>query len=104
MADFDSTQLLTDWDDILGQTGTLTAVTGGVTFDGVWSQRQDALADLEEQLRDEKRFTVFTTFTELPTAPTVRQTVIRSGVTYAVESVRTDAEGAGMEFDVKTIL
>ncbi len=104
MSDFDTSQLLTDWDGILAAAGSLTAVTGGVTFDGVWAQRVDALADLEEQMRDEKRFTVFTTYTELPTPPTTRQTVVRSGVTYVVESVRTDAEQAGIEFDVKTVI
>lgn len=103
MSDFDSTQLLSDWDSVLNAAGSLTATTGGVTFDGVWAQRNDALAQLEEQLRDEKRFTVFTTYTELATPPTTRQTVVRSGVTYFVEAVRLDAEGVGIEFDVKTI-
>jgi len=104
MGDFDSADLLTDWDDILSRAGALTAVTGGVTFSGVWSQRTDVLTDLEEQLRDDRRFTVFTTYTELPTAPTVRQNVVRSGVTYAVEAVRPDAEAVGMEFDVRKVL
>lgn len=104
MSDFASDQLLDDWDGILGTAGTLTGTTGGVSFAGVWSQRNDALAQLEEQIRDEKRFTVFTTYTQLATPPTTRQTVVRSGVTYVVESVRIDAEGAGIEFDVKTAL
>lgn len=104
MSDFDEDQLLSDWDGILSSAGSLTAVTGGVTFSGVWSQRVNALAELEEQIRDEKRFTVFTTYTQLSTPPTVRQPVYRAGLTYSVEAVRTDAEGAGMEFDVKSIL
>jgi hypothetical protein len=104
MSDFGTEQLLSDWNDILPRAGSLTAVTGGVTFSGVWSQRLDALADYEEQYRNEKRFTVFTTFTELATPPSTRQTVVRSGVTYQVEAVRADAEAAGMEFDVKTVL
>lgn len=104
MADFATAQLLTDWDAILTQSGTLTATTGGVTFDGVWAQRADALADFEEQIRDEKRFTILTTFTQLATAPTTRQTLVRSGVTYFVEAVRTDAEAACIEFDVRTVI
>jgi len=104
MSDFDTTDLLADWNGILARAGSVTATTGGVTFDGVWAQQVDALAELDEQLRNEKRFTIFTTFTELPTAPVTRQTVVRSGVTYVVESVRTDAELVGIEFDVKTIL
>jgi hypothetical protein len=104
MGDFDSSQLLSDWDDVLGRAGSLTAVTGGVTFDGVWAGRVDALAEMDEQLRNEKRFTVFTTYTELPTPPTTRQTVVRAGVTYFVESVRVDAEGVAIEFDVKSVL
>jgi hypothetical protein len=104
MSDFDTSTLLDDWDAILGCAGSLTATTGGVTFSGVWSARADMLADMEEQLRDERRFTVFTTCTELPTAPAVRDTVMRSGVTYVVEAVRTDAEAVGIEFDVRKVL
>ena len=104
MGDFDTDQLLDDWDGVLARAGSLTATTGGVTFSGVWAQRIDALAALEEQIRDEKRFTVATTFTQLPTPPIMRQTVVRSGVTYVVEAVRQDAEGAGMEFDVKRVM
>jgi hypothetical protein len=104
MSDFDTADLLNDWNDVLTRAGSVTATTGGVTFFGVWAQRADVLAQLDEQIRDEKRFTIFTTFTELPTAPTTRQTVVRSGLTYVVESVRSDAELAGMEFDVLRIL
>ena len=104
MGDFDTADLLADWDDVLSRAGAVTASLGGVTFSGVWAQRTDALADLEEQIRDEKRFTIFTTFTELATAPATRQTLVRSGVTYVVETVRTDAELCAIEFDVKTIL
>lgn len=104
MSDFATADLLDDWDSILAVAGSVTATTGGVTFSGVWAQRADSLADFQEQLRNEKRFTIFTTFTELPTAPTMRQTLVRAGLTYAVEAVRTDAELVGMEFDVKSIL
>jgi hypothetical protein len=104
MGDFDTSQLLDDWDGVLSRAGSVTAVLAGVTFDGVWAQRVDALADLDEQMRDEKRFTIFTTFTELTTPPVSRQTLVRAGVTYVVESVRTDAEGACIEFDVKAII
>jgi pectate lyase len=104
VSDFDTTQLLSDWDAVTARAGSLTAVTGGVTFSGVWAQRNDMLADMQEQLRNEKRFTVFTTFTELSTVPSIRQTLVRSGITYAIEAVRTDAELVGIEFDVKSIL
>jgi len=104
MGDFDTTQLLSDWDNVLSNAGAVTALTGGVTFSGVWAQRADVLADMDEQLRDDKRFTIFTTFSELPTPPVVRQTVFRGSVTYFVDGVRTDAEEVGIEFDVRRII
>lgn len=104
MGDFDTSDLLADWDSILARAGAITATTGGVTFSGVWAERADAFADINDQLRNEKRFTVFTTFTQLPTIPILRQTVIRSSVTYFVEAVRSDAERCGMELDVKTVI
>lgn len=104
MGDFDTTNLLADWNGVLSTAGALTATTGGVTFSGVWAERVNAFADINDQLRDEKRFTVATTFTELATLPTVRQTLVRSGVTYTVEAVRNDAELACIEFDVKRVI
>jgi hypothetical protein len=104
MSDFDTSTLLDDWDAVLSRAGALTATTGGVTFSAVWAERQNAFADMNDQLRDEKRFTIFTTATELVTTPTLRQTLVRSGVTYVVESVRADAESVGIEFDVKRVI
>lgn len=104
MGDFDSDRLLTDWDDVLDRAGALTALCAGVTFSGVWAQRTNALAELEEQLRDEKRFTIFTTATELATTPTLRQVVTQGATGYFVEAVRADAEGCGIEIDVQQIL
>jgi uncharacterized protein (AIM24 family) len=104
MSDFDTDQLLTDWDDVLTRAGAVTATTGGVTFSAVWAQQSDLLTDMEEQLRGEVRFTVATTYTELATLPTVRQTLVRSGVTYVVEAVRSDAELACIEFDCKKVI
>lgn len=104
MGDFDSATLLSDWDDVLSRAGALTAATGGVTFSGVWAERQNAFADINDQLRDERRFTIFTTATELSVTPILRQTLVRSGVTYVVEDFRADAEGVGIEFDVKRVI
>lgn len=104
MSDFDTDQLTADWDGVLARAGSITAALAGVTFSGVWAQQADALIDLEEQLRGEVRFTVFTTYTELPALPAVRQTLVRSGVTYVIEAVRSDAEAVGIEFDCKKIL
>jgi len=105
MGDFDTSQLLTDWDDVLARAGAVTATTGGVTFSGVWSQQTSLLEVLDDQLRNEKRFTVSSTFTELPTLPVVQQTLVRSGVTYVIDgAVRSDAELAVIEFDCKQII
>lgn len=104
MSDFDTASLLSDWNAVLTRAGTITALTGGVTFSGVWAEQADAFSDLNDQIRDEKRFTVFTTYTQLPTIPGVRQTILRSGITYVVSAVRSDAELVGIEFDVKRVI
>lgn len=104
MSDFDTDQLLEDWDGVLATAGALTATLSGVTFSGVWGQQSDALIDMEEQLRDERRYTVATTYTQLPTLPQIRQTVVRAGLTYAIDDVRADAEAAVIEFDCHQVL
>jgi hypothetical protein len=104
MSDFDTSQLINDWDDVLGSAGSVTATTGGVTFSAIWAQQGDMIMDLDDQLRGEVRFTCFTTYTDLPTLPIVRQTLVRSGITYVIQSVRSDAELVGIEFDCKKIL
>jgi hypothetical protein len=104
MGDFDTANLLADWNGVLSTAGALTATTGGVTFSGVWAERQDVLVDMHDQLRDERRFTVFTTFSELATRPSLRQTIVRAGVTYAVEGIRDDVAAVGIELDVKRVI
>lgn len=104
MSDFDTADLLADWNDVLTRAGSLTAVTGGVTFSGVWAEQASMLEAMDDQLRNERRFAVFTTYSQLPTAPIPRQTVVRSGVTYVVESVNADAELCGMQLNVKRVL
>ena len=75
----------------------------GASASGIWAARFSALDSIEEQLRDERRFTVFTTFSELAATPAVRMTLARSGLTYFIEAIRNDAELIGVELDVKQV-
>jgi hypothetical protein len=104
MSDFDSANLLSDWNAVLARAGALTATCGGVTFSGVWAEQQNMLDEIDDQFRSDKRFTVFTTVTQLPTVPAPRTAVVRSGVTYSVMTTRTDAEGCGIELDVRRVI
>lgn len=104
MGDFDTPDLLADWDGVLTRAGAITAAFGSVTFSGVWAEQVSGLEFMEEQLRNEKRFAVFTTYTQLPTPPAPRQTITRSSVTYVVESVNTDAEACGIQLNVKRVI
>jgi hypothetical protein len=97
--DFDPTQLSTDFDAILSQAG-ITFSFLGASVTGVWSSSRDAFADFENQRRDESKFTVFLTTSQVATTPAQSQTLVRSGITYFVEQVRFDAEGTGVEMDV----
>lgn len=103
MSDFDTAQLTTDWESVLQSGGSLTFTIGAVTASGIWAARLSQLEEMEEQLRDERKFTVFSTVTQLVSVPTVRATLVRSGVTYFVEAVRNDAEGVGVELDVRQV-
>lgn len=96
--------MLADWDDVLSRAGSLTATFGGVTFSGVWAEQISDLQFMEDQIRNEKRFSVFTTYSELPTPPAPRQTIVRSSITYAVESVNEDAERVAFTMFVKRVL
>lgn len=97
--DFDPTQLETDFSAILSQAGiTFSYLSASVT--GVWSSSRDAFADFENQRRDESKFTIFLTTSQVSTRPAQTQTLVRAGVTYFVEQVRFDAEGTGVEMDV----
>jgi len=97
--DFDPTQPSTDFDAILSQAG-ITFSYLGASVTGVWSSSRDAFADFENQRRDESKFTVFLTTSQVSTTPAQAQTLVRNGVTYFVEQVRFDAEGTGVEMDV----
>ena len=106
MGDFDSATLETDWRGIAGTGGSggpLAFTFAGASASGIWAARFSALDSIEEQLRDERRFTVFTTFSELAATPAVRMTLARSGVTYFIEAIRNDAELIGVELDVKQV-
>jgi hypothetical protein len=106
VSDFDATILESDWRGIAGTGGTgggLTFAFSGVTATGIWAARFSQLQDFEDQLRNERKFTIFTTFTELVTAPVVRMTIARDGLTYVIEAIRNDAELIGVELDVKQV-
>lgn len=104
MGDFDQTNLLSDWNAVLSVGGALTFAMQSVTPSGIWAQRVSAFDVMEEQLRNERVYTVFLTTTQLPAVPTLKSTLVRSGVTYSVQAVRTDAEGCGIEIDVKQVV
>jgi hypothetical protein len=70
---------------------------------GIWAARFSQLNEFEEQLRDERRFTIVTTFSELAATPAVRMTIARAGLTYFIEAVRNDAELVCVELDVKQV-
>jgi hypothetical protein len=106
VSDFDTATLETDWRGIAGTGGTggpLAFTFAGATAAGIWAARFSQLQDFEEQLRDERKFTIFTTFSELAATPAVRMTLARSGLTYFIEAIRNDAENVGVELDVKQI-
>jgi len=97
--DFDPTQLAADQGGILDQAGITFAYLGS-TVTGVWSSSRTMFSDFEEQRRDDVRFTVFFTTSQVTGTPAPATTCGRAGVTYFVEQVRFDAEGAGCEMDV----
>jgi hypothetical protein len=101
--DFDPTQLETDFSAILSQAG-ITFSYLGASVTGVWSSSRDAFADFENQRRDESKFTIFLTTSQVSTRPAQTQTLVRAGVTYFVEQVRFDAEGTGVEMDVCKVI
>jgi hypothetical protein len=106
VSDFDTTLLETDWSSIAGAGGSggpLTFAFGGATANGIWAARFSQLGDFEDQLRNERRFTIFTTFSELAVTPSVRMTLARLGANYFIEAVRNDAEEIGVELDIKQV-
>jgi hypothetical protein len=106
VSDFETATLETDWRGIAGTGGSggpLAFTFAGATANGIWAARFSQLSEMEEQLRDERRFTIFTTFSELAATPAARMTLARSGLTYFIEAIRNDAELIGIELDVKQI-
>jgi hypothetical protein len=106
VSDFDTSILESDWRGIAGTGGSgggLTFSFAGVTATGIWAARFSQLQDFEEQLRNERKFTIFTTFSELVSAPVVRMTIARAGLTYCIEAIRNDAELVGVELDIKQV-
>ena len=101
--DFDPVQLAIDQDAILDQAG-ITFSYLGSTVTGIWSSSRTMFSDFEDQRRDDVRFTVFFTTSSVTSIPAQSQTLVRAGVTYFVEQVRFDAEGAGCEIDVAKVI
>ena len=101
--DFDPTQLASDFSAILDSAG-ITFSYLGSTVTGVWSSSRNLFSDFEDQRRDESKFTVFLTTSQLSQAPHQSQTMVRAGVTYFVEQVSLDAEGTGCELNVCKVI
>jgi hypothetical protein len=103
MSDFETNTLTDDWSNVLASGGSLTFALNGVTPSGIWAAQFSDVIDAEEQLRDERRFTVFTTVASCVTIPADRTTLERDGVTYFIDAVRSDAESVGIELDVRKV-
>jgi hypothetical protein len=101
--DFDPTQINSDFSAILEQAG-ISFTYQGAAVTGVWSAANNAFADFEDQRRDDSRFTVFLLTTSVSAVPQVTQTLSRAGITYYVERVTLDAEGAGCELSVAKVI
>lgn len=101
--DFDPAQLAYDYAGILEQAG-ITFSYLGSTVTGVWASSRQEFVDFEDQRRDDVRFTVFFTTSQVSGTPAQTQTCVRAGVTYFVEQVRFDAEGTGCEIDVVKVI
>ena len=101
--DFDPTQLAADQAAMLEQAG-ITFSYLGSTITGVWSMGRTMFSDFEDQRRDDSKFTVFFTTSQVTGTPAQTQTCVRAGVTYFVEQVRFDAEGTGCEIDVCKVI
>ena len=101
--DFDPAQLAYDYVGILEQAG-ITFSYLGASVTGVWASSRNMFSEFEDQRRDDVKFTVFFTTSQVTGTPAVTQTLVRAGVTYFVEQVRFDAEGTGCEMDVVKII
>jgi hypothetical protein len=76
----------------------------GNSVTGVWSSSRNAFADFEDQRRQDSQFTVFLLASSVSAVPQVAQTLSRAGITYFIERVTLDAEGAGCEIDVAKVI
>ena len=101
--DFEPTQINSDFSAILEQAG-ISFTYQGAAVTGVWSAASIAFADFEDQRRDDSKFTIFLLTTSVSAAPKVTQTLSRAGITYYVERVTLDAEGAGCELGVAKVI
>ena len=96
--DFDPAQINSDFSAILAQAGIAFTYQGN-SITGVWSSSRNAFAEFEDQRRDDSRFTVFLLTTSVSAVPQVTQTLSRAGMTYFIDRVLLDAEGAGGELE-----
>jgi hypothetical protein len=98
--DFDPTRLEADFSAIQDQAGITFSIFNTV-ITGVWNNSRNMFQSFEDQRRDEGRFTVFFLASQVVTAPQLTTTVVRAGVTYFVENMEFDAEGTGVQIEVK---
>ena len=97
--DFEPTQINSDFSAILEQAG-ISFTYQGVSVTGVWSSSRDAFSEFEDQRRADSKFTVFLLTSSVSATPQVTQTLSRASITYFIERVTLDAEGAGCEIEV----
>jgi hypothetical protein len=98
--DFDPVRLEADFSAIQDQAGITFSIFNTV-ITGVWNNSRNMFQAFEDQRRDEGRFTVFFLASQVVTAPQLTTTVVRAGVTYFIENMEFDAEGTGVQIEVK---
>jgi hypothetical protein len=101
--DFDPAQIDSDFTAILAQAG-ISFTYQGVSVTGIWSSSRNAFSDFEDQRRQESQFTVFLLTSSVSAVPQVTQTLSLAGITYFIERVTLDAEGAGCEIEVAKVI
>ena len=101
--DFDPTQINSDFSAILEQAGIAFTYQGN-SITGVWSSSRDAFSEFEDQRREDSKFTVFLLTSSVSATPKVTQTLSRASVTYFIERVTLEAEGAGCEISVAKVI
>jgi hypothetical protein len=98
--DFDPALLEADFSAIQDQAG-ITFSMFGVSITGIWANSRNVFQSFEDQRRDEGRYTVFFLASQVVTAPQLTSNVVRAGVTYFIENLEFDAEGSGVQMEVK---